>query len=174
MAYTNAQRRQHIMELQTYLHSISYFNSRIPRIIPDGFYGRETALAVRAFQREYGLPETGNTDSATWNKIVSVYKSSIRGVPAAYDIFPSAEYVMKQGDTGLLVYILQAILNDLGKHYDNMSAVNVDGEYNAATVDAVKRFQKKAGLSQNGMVDNSTWNMLIRTSEHVNKEMSVR
>ena len=72
MAYTDSQRRQHILELQKYLHSISLFNDNILTITPDGVYGKDTAEAVRNFQREYGLPQTGNTDSATWNKVVGI------------------------------------------------------------------------------------------------------
>ena len=65
MTYTDSQRRQHIIGLQKYLHSISLFNDNILTITPDGVYGKDTAEAVRNFQREYGLPQTGNTDSAT-------------------------------------------------------------------------------------------------------------
>lgn len=171
MAFNNNQKRQHIRELQTYLHAISFFNDKIPTVIPDGFYGKETAIAVRAFQREYGLPETGNTDFATWNKIISVYKEYLHSNPIAYNIFPSSGYVMKQGDSGLLVYILEAMLNDIGAHYDNMPNVKVGGFYNAATADAVKHFQSRVGLPQNGAVDSGTWNMLVRTSEHINKTL---
>lgn len=171
MAFSSNQKRQHIRELQTYLHAISFFNAKIPRVNPDGFYGKETAIAVRAFQREYGLPETGNTDFATWNKVVSIYKEYLHANPVAFDIFPSSGYVMRQGDSGLLVYILEAMLNDIGAHYDNMPALNVNGQYNTATSDAVKRFQSKVGLPQNGSVDSGTWNMLVRTSEHINKTM---
>ncbi|MBQ8297836.1 MAG: peptidoglycan-binding protein [Ruminococcus sp.] len=171
MAFSDAQKREHIRELQTYLHAISFFNDKIPRIIPDGFYSEDTALAVRAFQRDYGLPDTGETDSETWDKIVSVYKSLLHGNPIAYDIFPSASYVMRPGDKGLLVYILQAMLDDIAKAFDNMPPVAVSGEFGAETSDAVKQFQKRSGLPQNGSVDSGTWNMLVRTSEHVNKTM---
>lgn len=172
MAYTANQKRQHIRELQNYLYAISFFDDRIPRVIPDGFYGKETALAVRAFQRDYGLPETGNTDFATWNKIVSVYRSFVYANPVSYNIFPSASYVLRQGDKGLIVYILQAMLDDMSNAYDNMPAVDVCGEFNNQTVEAVKQFQKRAGLPQNGSVDSGTWNLIVRTSEHLNKSMS--
>ena len=81
MAYTNSQMRQHIYELQTYLYAISMFNNKIPQVIPNGVYDPETAAAVRAFQREYGLAVTGNTDSATWNKIVNVYRADLNSAP---------------------------------------------------------------------------------------------
>lgn len=172
MAFTANQKRQHIRELQTYLHAISFFNEKIPRVIPDGFYGKETVLAVRAFQREYGLPETGNTDFATWNKIVSVYRSYVYANPVSYNIFPSASYVLRQGDTGILVYILQAMLNDIGAAHDNIPDLAVSGDFNVQTMEAVKQFQKRAGLPQSGSVNSGTWNLLVRTSEHLNKSTS--
>ena len=47
MAYTAAQRKQHIYELQTYLHAIALMDSSIPLVIPDGFYGNENILATQ-------------------------------------------------------------------------------------------------------------------------------
>ncbi len=172
MTYTAAQKRAHINELQRYLHAISYFDVRIPTVIPDGIYGRETETAVRAFQRAYGLKDTGNTDFNTWNKIISVYREYVNRTPFAYDIFPSHKYVMREGDSGLLVYILQAMLNDIGKRHDNMPDLDVNGVYDKATANAVRNFQRTVNLNQTGLVNAPTWNMLTKTSEHMNKVVS--
>lgn len=169
MAYTNIQRKQHIIELQTYLHVIALMNDKIPVVIPDGVYGSETAIAVRAFQREYGLPDTGTTDGATWNKIVSVYRAYLRGAPEPYAVFPSAKYVAAKGDTGQLVYILQAMLQTIGKRYDNAPQVDVCGVYNDPTAEAVTRFQRWSGLPVSGRVDSATWNMLVHCCEHMQR-----
>lgn len=169
MAFTPAQRKEHIRELQRYLHTISFYDTQIPTIIPDGIYGKETAAAVRAFQRRYGLPETGTANMRTWNKIVSVYNSLVNGAPIAYNIFPSPTFVLGEGDSGLLVYILQAMLDDISMSYDNMQRVAVDGKYGKATSDAVMRFQRNVNLPQNGRVNASTWNILAKTSEHINR-----
>lgn len=168
MPYTDAQKRQHINEVQRYLHTLSYFFSGIPRIIPDGFYGDETAIAVRAFQRENGLSETGEVNSATWDKIVSIIRGMQQTVPIAYNAFPSPGYILSIGDSGLLVYLVEAMLNSIGASYDNMPAINVNGIYDNATETAVKNFQGHSGLEQNGSVDSNTWNMLVNASEHNN------
>ena len=165
MAYTAAQRKQHIYELQTYLHAIALMDSSIPLVIPDGFYGNETILAVKAFQRKYGLPDTGNTDSATWNKIVSVYRSYQHSIPEPYAVFPSEKYVCSKGDKGQVVYVIQSMLKDIGKRYDNAPDVDVCGAYNDSTAEAVSRFQRWCGLPQTGKVDSGTWNMLVRCCE---------
>ncbi|HRR76061.1 MAG TPA: peptidoglycan-binding protein [Ruminococcus sp.] len=171
MPYTNAQKKQHIYELQTYLYAISLFNNNIPQVLPDGVYGKDTVAAVRAFQQEYGLPETGNTDPLTWNRVVSVYRSYINSAPVPYNVFPSAKYVCSSGDKGELIYIIQAMLNDISGSYENFPVIDVCGNYNDTTMDAVKMFQKKTGLPQNGKVDSSTWNMLVRCCEHINKTL---
>lgn len=171
MAYTDAQRRQHITEIQKYLYAISMFNDRIPQILPDGVYGAETADVVRAFQREYGLPVTGNTDTATWNRIVRVYRSYIDAAPAPYSVFPSAAYVAKTGDSGQLVYIIQAMLNDIGDHYDNAPCVDICGNFDGLTTEAVVRFQRRTGLPPTGRVDSATWNMLVHCCEHIDRTL---
>ncbi len=169
MPYTNAQKKQHIKEVQTYLYAISLFDNLIPQIIPDGIYGSETSTAVRAFQREYGLPDTGNVDSATWNKIVGVYRTHINSAPCSLNCFPSQKYSIKSGDNGELVYIIQVMLEGLRKNFDNFPATTVCGNYNADTVKAVKMFQQKVGLPQNGIMDCKTWNMLVNCCEHTHK-----
>lgn len=171
MPYTNAQKKQHIKEVQTYLYAISLFDSRIPQIIPDGIYGSETATAVRAFQREYGLPDTGSVDSATWNKIVGVYRNYQRSAPCPFNCFPTVKYTVKSGDDGELVYIIQAMLDSLRRCYDNFPQTTVCGNYNADTIKAVKVLQQKVGLPQSGIVDCKTWNMLVNCCEHAHKAM---
>ena len=170
MPYTDEQKKAHILELQQYLYAISMFRQEIPQILPSGVYDKETVEAVRAFQKEFGLPQTGEADPDTWDMIVEVYLDYLDSAPAAYHIFPSREYVSHDGDSGQLVYIIQAMLRDIGRQYDNMPKLNVCGIFNEATTEAIKLFQKKAGLDENGCVDCHTWNMLVHCCEAMNKK----
>lgn len=169
MAYTSRQRKDHIYEAQTYLMAISMFGDNIPQVIPSGTYDKETEEAVRAFQREYGLQETGEIDSRTWNKIVQVYRGYISEAPAAYNVFPSKSYVIKEGASGQLVYIIQAMLGSIGESFDNMPRLTVCGEFNDDTMGAVRSFQGKMGLPLSGCVDCDTWNMLVHFCEHTDR-----
>lgn len=171
MAYTNAQMRQHIYELQTYLYAISMIDKNIPQVIPSGVYGQDTTAAVKAFQHEYGLNATGNTDPATWNKIVHVYRNEVNSAPVPYNAFPSATAVIHKGDSGQIVYILQAMLDNIGRSFDNSPNVEVCGKYNSSTADAIKLFQKRVGLAQTGTVNSATWNMLVHCCEHINNSL---
>ena len=163
--YTDQQKKEHIRELQTYLYGISLFDRRIPQALPDGVYDSSTVQAVKAFQRAYGLPDTGETDTATWDRIAAIYRDYLDGAPAAYHVFPSRSFRVCQGDSGELVYILQAMLMKAAAWYDNMPKVAVSGEFDEASVKAVRVFQSCCGLDDSGTVDCTTWNMLVRFLE---------
>ena len=167
MAYTDEQKRQHILELQRYLYGISLFDERIPRIIPNGIYNSDTAEAVMAFQQAYGLPQTGEADPDTWDMIVTVYRDITEIQPCPYAAFPSREYVSHIGDHGRLVYIIQAMLSGLCSAYDNMPWVEVSGDYGGDTAEAVRALQKRTGLPESGEVNCTTWNMLVKLCEAV-------
>lgn len=166
MAYTSEQRKDHIREAQTYLLAISMFNKNIPQVLPSGVYDKTTEAAVTAFQHEYGLPETGEIDGRTWNRIAEVYRSYISGAPAAYSAFPSRSYVVRKGESGQLIYVIQAMLSSIGSGFDNMPKLTVCGEFNDETIGAIRNFQGKMGLPLSDSVDCDTWNMLVRFCEH--------
>jgi len=167
MPYTPKQKKRHIREFQRYLQGISYYNNRIPLIIPDGYFGKETSTAVRAFQREYNLPETGTVTHETWNKAVLVYKNLIDSEPVSLDVFPAKNYIVRTGDTGLIVYIIQTLLHEISSRYDNFPDISINGIYDNATADAVKLFQNISNLSQTGNVNNNTWNILASSVHHL-------
>lgn len=66
--YREEQKSQHIYDLQTCLRRLQQERGVSP-LVPDGIYGAETAEAVRAHQRECGLPVTGRVDRETWDSI---------------------------------------------------------------------------------------------------------
>lgn len=57
---------QNVYELQTALRRLWETDKVIPLINPDGYYGPETAAAVIAAQRFFGIPQTGEADLETW------------------------------------------------------------------------------------------------------------
>ena len=157
--YTAQQKKDHIREIQTYLHFIARTDGSIPAVIPDGIYGDETKAAVTAFQRLYSLPLTGEVDKGTWDRIVLVYRE-LSKTPQPVFFFPSKNYIIRDGDKGVLVYLVQIMLNELAVRYRNLSAVDVNGIYGRNTADAVKDWQKISRIEQTGNTDLETWNML--------------
>ena len=65
-----------VREIQRFLRTISKYNSAIPLVGVSGNYDDETRETVRAFQRENGLPVTGELDSQTWDALYTLYKEA--------------------------------------------------------------------------------------------------
>ena len=151
-----------IRELQTYLREIAMNDRRVRPVFPDGVYNDTTAAAVADFQRIMGLPETGETDRATWDAILDTYYDIISNLADQIGVrpLPSVNTVLSSGDTGTAIIIMQAMLNTLAGLYFNIPANTLSGVYDDDTVKAVKAFQETAGLSPTGKTDIRTWNAL--------------
>ena len=74
-----------IQELLSYISTVV---PEIPHVDPDGIFGPETAAAVRAFQRIYGLDANGIVAEETWNSIVNIYRELRFGEVRAPGQFP--------------------------------------------------------------------------------------
>ncbi len=62
-----------VRTIQEQLVAIRDTYSNIPSLSIDGIYGERTADAVKAFQRIFDLPVTGNVNFPTWYKISQLY-----------------------------------------------------------------------------------------------------
>ena len=72
-ALTIGSRGVDVVQIQEQLDAIADVYYPIPNIAADGVYGPRTAEAVTAFQRQFGLPESGIVDFTTWYKISEIY-----------------------------------------------------------------------------------------------------
>lgn len=158
--YTDAQKKSHIRELQGYLYQLGRQDNRIPLVIPDGVYGPETALAVRAFQEIHQLPVTGEVNRTTWDAIVADFQAQT-APPLAIDAFPSPTYVLREGDEGSLVFFVQVMLDALHNRHGDLPPVDVNGHFDHQTAEAVRALQHRAGAHADGRVDRNTWNALV-------------
>lgn len=62
-----------VRQLQQQLNRIAQNYPLIPTIAVDGIYGPGTAEAVKVFQKIFKLPQTGDTDYATWYEISDIF-----------------------------------------------------------------------------------------------------
>lgn len=62
-----------VRDLQTYLALIGRTYTALPEIPVTGYFGTQTDDAVRAFQRAFGLPQTGTVGALTWDAIANEY-----------------------------------------------------------------------------------------------------
>lgn len=121
----------------------------------DGDFGASTKAALIAFQKNAGLTADGIAGATTikaLNSSSAPKASASASATAAPTSSTSATYTtLKQGSNGEAVKKLQKRLIELG--YLSGSA---DGDYGRATTDAVKAFQKQAGLTADGIAGAST------------------
>lgn len=140
-----------------------------------GTFDEATENSVKKFQKQFSLTADGIVGKATWYKISYIYVSvkdlaeltsegeAFSGVQSA-GTWPGT--VLRRGSTGRSVEQVQFWLSSLAQFDSSLPAVSVDGSFGAATERAVKAFQKQAGLTQDGVVGQTTWQELY--SEWVN------
>lgn len=158
--YSEEQKREHIKEIQQLLYELSYYNATIPRIIPDGIYGVETAEAVRLFQREYGLEPTGIADDETFERLAEINLNYYKEIKMP-DVFKRDSLVIP-GSAGPVVYMIQLMLNTIGNGYINMPIIQLTGIYDAPTENSVAMFKRVSGNDfTNEGVDIDLWNDIV-------------
>ena len=146
-----------VEQVQFWLNTISQYVSSIPSVSVDGIYGSSTAVAVRAFQRRYGLTVDGVVGRTTWNAIYAQYRSIQvdNGIPNAYP-----GIALKEGDKGQNVRLVQFWLKIARTVYTSLNNPTVDGVFGPSTKRAVQAFQRYFGLTADGIVGRTTWNKL--------------
>ena len=126
-----------VKDLQTKLKKLGFYNASI-----DGDYGDTTVAAVKAFQKKYNLTADGVAGSATLKKLDSAYKNADSN---------KDDDSLRKGATGTAVKTLQTNLKKLGFY-----TAYVDGSFGATTESAVKAFQRKYGLTADGVAGSAT------------------
>ena len=128
-----------VKELQTKLKKLGYYDAYV-----DGDYGDTTVAAVKAFQKKYNLTADGVAGSETLKKLDSAYKNADSNTSTDDDS-------LRKGATGTAVKTLQTNLKKLGFY-----TAYVDGSFGSTTESAVKAFQKKYGLTADGVAGSAT------------------
>ena len=67
---------------------------------------------------------------------------------------------LRQGSTGSAVEQVQFWLNTLAQYDSAIPSVTVDGVYGTGTANAVRAFQRRYGLTVDGVMGQNTWNEL--------------
>ena len=157
--------RTAILNLQRYLRQLSYHDPTITPPPIDGIFERDTARALREFQRSQGFPETGSADRATWERLYELYRASLtEHTPArAVSFFPAREdfTLFEQSSAAFPIAVLQYMLRELGALYPGTDGIVLNGVYDDATRRAVRVFQEKNRLPADGSVNLSTWNAIV-------------
>ncbi len=70
---------QSVSTIQTYLNRISDVYTDIPKLTVDGIFGTATQNSVRAYQRIFGIEESGVVGAVTWESISETYRTIVDG-----------------------------------------------------------------------------------------------
>ena len=149
--------------LQYYLYFVSVFDNRVlsPQII--GVFGEKTYQSVVSFQRLFEFEPNGIVDESLWNYLLDVYESLYSALPPSAFSESAASYfgnILILGSVGPEVRFLQSYLNEVGKLYDEIPDLTVNGVYDEQTENAVKAFQKLFGIKETGVTTSTTWDIL--------------
>ena len=124
---------------------------------PDGQFGSATEYAVLSFQQANNYPTTGIVDSIQQAHIYSGKPKNNKGVKTDVMTLAPLEYVtINLNNKGELVATVQTRLKELGYYTGEISGV-----YDKTTRSAVKSFQKKNGLKNDGICGAETQKLLL-------------
>ena len=158
-----------VFTLQRQLNRITKDYPFLGKLTVDGVFGSRMAATVRAFQKQFNLTADGVVGRQTWYKISYIYVS----VKDLAELTSEGETstgtlsngtwngtVLSTGASGSAVEQVQFWLNTLAQYDSAIPSVKVDGVFGTATANAVRAFQRKYGLTVDGIVGQTTWNSL--------------
>ena len=158
-----------VFTLQRQLNRIAKDYPFLGKLTVDGVFGSRMAATVRAFQKQFNLTADGVVGRQTWYKISYIYVS----VKDLAELTSEGETstgtlsngtwngtVLSTGASGSAVEQVQFWLNTLAQYDSAIPAVTVDGVFGTATANAVRVFQRKYGLTVDGIVGQTTWKEL--------------
>ena len=116
------------------------------------YFGSSTEYAVELFQRQHDLKQDGIAGVETLKLLYSD---------------DAQHYTLKEGAEGRDVKMLQEQLVDLGY----LASSDVDRIYGSVTIEAVKAFQKRNGLSADGLAGEKTLEKLYSDEAKISKAL---
>ena len=155
-----------VFTLQRQLNRITKDYPFLGKLTVDGVFGSRMAATVRAFQKQFNLTADGVVGRQTWYKISYIYVSvkdlaelTSEGETSSGTLSDGTwgGTTLRTGSTGSAVEQLQFWLNTLAQYESAIPSVTVDGVFGSGTAAAVRAFQRKYGLTVDGVVGRTTW-----------------
>ncbi len=156
-------RREYIEEIQRMLRRIGTVTYESMLKVPiTGVWSEADRMAVSRFQQINGLPESGEVDAQTFEKLKDEYAAANEKSAPTAPIHPYPEkdgYALSKGEKGELVLIAQLMLDALNLNYD-LPYVPLNGVFGEDMEESIKTLQGIFMLPQSGIVDRATWKLM--------------
>ena len=156
-----------VVVVQAMLNRISQNYPAIPKVSPaTGVFNEATRASVLEFQGIFNLVRDGIVGKATWYKMVYLYVGVLQlsELISRGQTFYAVQFqfpgTLREGDRGGEVEVLQYMLSILAQLEETIQAPAMDGIFGPATAQAVREYQRRAGLTPDGVVDERTWNAI--------------
>ncbi len=157
-------RGEYVRYIQQLLNIINNVFLTIPTIEEDGIFGNATLGAVNSFASLFGFPQSGIVDSALWERLNSIYSTvaanCIFSSGDGIGLRPFGEAELRIGSTGTEVTYVQERINEISRAIPYIGELTVDGRYGSATSNSVSALQRVFGLTESGIVDETSWLLL--------------
>lgn len=149
-----------VREIQHALRTLSFSEPSLPPLVVDGRYGYETRRAVARFQQLYSLPESGEVDPVTWDRLREAYQAALTLPPSPLKVFPHRDFVLRVGESDEIVPVIKAILTALSRRYANLVIVDQSPLYDSETAQVIRYLRRLHDLEESDLIDIEVWELL--------------
>ena len=164
-----------IIQIQRILRDLELLDNEYSSVPISGTYEGETREAVVDFQSKYSLEPTGIVDFETWNLLHTIHESSKfeRRGPRMVRLIPDTpDFAIFPGERNDIIYVIQYMLSQISRHYDDFEPLEFTGIYDESTENAIRSFQRKNLIDEVGVIGASTLEALFDEYESVILEKS--
>ena len=157
-----------VEHIHYFLDAIAFLDPDIPRLATNSIYNDNSITMVKAFQKKYGLPETGVFTYQDWKVLKEVYDAILRSFPDEYktyvdELYP--DYFLTKGSTGKDVMRFQRFLLLICRYDHSIPGVRVNGTFDDLTEKSVRKIQSDYGFDVNGVVGPLLWRKVVELAK---------
>lgn len=157
-----------VEHIHYFLDSIAFLDNDIPRLPTNSIYNNNTITMVKAFQKKYGLKESGIFTYTDYNALKNAYNNILRSFPSEYkefidELYP--DYFLTKGTQGEDVKRFQKFLLAICKFDKSIPGVRVNGIFDDLTEKSVLKLQNDYGFDKNGIVGPRLWKKVVELSK---------
>ena len=172
---------QSVSIIQRQLNRISKNYPFLGTLTVDGVFGTTTAEVVKKFQKQFNLTQDGIVGRSTWYKISYIYVAVKKLAELTSEgEKPTGELVagqypgtpLRAGSRGDKVMEMQFYLQQIAIYVTEIPTVSPDGIFGAATTASVRAFQRKFGLTVDGIVGLETWTTIYEQFKSLENDIA--